>query len=162
MLRKSLLVAAALALAGSAGARPRLQGGRHHHQSSVGARDAARRESVGAGYFSLTNTGTTPDRLIGATAAAAENVELHEMKMVDGIMRMRPVKDGIELKPGQTVEFKSNAFHLMMVDLKQPLQQGQRVKGTLTFEKAGTVEIEFAVEGIGGPARSGPAMDHMH
>ena len=118
--------------------------------------------SVGAGYLTLTNTGTTPDRLIGATAAAAEHVDLHEMKMVDGVMRMRPVKDGIELKPGQRVEFKSNAFHLMMVDLKQPLQQGQRVKGTLTFEKAGTVEIEFAVEGIGGPARAAPAMDHMH
>jgi hypothetical protein len=75
---------------------------------------------------------------------------------------MRPVKDGIALEPGKTVEFKSNAFHLMLVDLKEPLQQGQRIKGTLTFEKAGTVEIDFAVEGIGGPARAAPAMDHMH
>jgi copper(I)-binding protein len=126
------------------------------------ARATPRGASVGAGYFSLTNTGSTADRLIAASAAAAGRVELHEMTMVDGVMRMRPVRDGIELKPGQKIEFKSNAFHLMLVDLKEPLQQGQRFKGTLTFEKAGAVEIEFAVEGIGGPARPAPAMDHMH
>jgi hypothetical protein len=118
--------------------------------------------TVGAGYFTLTNAGPTADRLVGATAAAADHIEVHEMSMVDGVMRMRPVQGGVEIKPGQTVEFKSNAFHLMMIDLKQPLQQGQRIKGTLTFEKAGTVDIEFAVEGIGGPARAAPAMDHMH
>lgn len=126
------------------------------------ARATPQGATVGAGYLTLTNTGTAPDRLVGASAAAADHVELHEMSMTDGVMRMRPVKDGIELKPGQTVEFKSGAFHLMMVDLKQPLQQGQRVKGTLTFEKAGSVEVEFAVEAIGGPARPAPAMDHGH
>lgn len=161
MKAKALRVAASLALAASTS---------FAHDYKAGAitinhpwaRATPHGASVGAGYFSVTNTGTTPDRVIGATAAAADHVELHEMKMVDGIMRMRPVKDGITLAPGQTVEFKSNAFHLMMVDLKQPLQQGQRVKGTLTFEKAGTVDIEFVVEGIGGPARAAPAMDHMH
>jgi periplasmic copper chaperone A len=158
---KSLLLAAALALAAS---------GAPAHDYKAGAitinhpwaRATPQGASVGAGYFSLTNTGTTPDRLVGGTAAAAEQVELHQMTMVDGVMRMRPVKNGIELAPGQTVEFKSGAFHLMMIDLKQPLQQGQRVKGTLTFEKAGTVDIEFAVEGIGGPARAAPAKDHAH
>jgi copper(I)-binding protein len=158
---KSLLLAAALALAAS---------GAPAHDYKAGAitinhpwaRATPQGASVGAGYLTLTNTGTTPDRLVGATAAAAEHVELHQMTMVDGVMRMRPVKDGIELKPGQTVELKSGAFHLMLVDLKQPLQQGQRVKGTLTFEKGGTVDIEFAVEGIGGPARAAPAAGHGH
>jgi len=147
------LLAAALALAAS---------GALAHDYKAGAitikhpwtRATPRGASVGAGYFTLTNTGSTPDRLTGATAAAADHVEMHQMSMVDGVMRMRPVKDGIELKPGETVEFKSNAFHLMMIDLKAPLQQGQRVKGTLTFEKAGTVDIEFAVEAIGGPAHA--------
>jgi copper(I)-binding protein len=158
---KSLLLGAALALAAS---------GALGHDYKAGAitinhpwaRATPHGASVGAGYFILTNTGTTPDRLVGATAAAADHVELHEMSMVDGVMRMRPVKGGIELTPGQTVEFKSGAFHLMMIDLKQPLQQGQRVKGTLTFEKVGAVDIEFTVEGIGGPARAAPAMDHGH
>jgi copper(I)-binding protein len=156
-----LLAAAAFALAASAALA-------HDYKAGAividhpWARTTPRGASVGAGYFSLTNTGTTADRLTGATAAAADHVELHEMTMVDGVMRMRPVKDGIALAPGQRIEFKSNAFHLMLVDLKEPLQQGQRVKGTLTFEKAGTVDIEFLVEGIGGPARAAPAMDHMH
>jgi copper(I)-binding protein len=161
MPRKSLLVAAALALAASAALA-------HDYKAGAividhpWARATPHGASVGAGYFSLTNTGTTADRLIAATAAAADHVELHRMSMVDGVMRMRPVKDGIELAPGQRIEFKSNALHLMMVDLKEPLQQGQRIKGTLTFEKAGTVDIEFAVEGIGGPPRAAPATEHMH
>ena len=73
--------------------------------------------------------------------------------MADGVMRMRPLKDGLELKPGETVELKSSSFHLMMVGLKQQLQQGQRIKGTLIFEKAGPVDVEYVVEGIGGAAR---------
>jgi len=160
MMRKSLL-AAAIAFAASAALA-------HDYKAGAividhpWARATPRGASVGAGYFSLTNTGAAADRLVAATAAVADHVELHEMSMVDGVMRMRPVKDGIELKPGQKLEFKSSAFHLMLVDLKAPLQQGQRIRGTLTFEKAGTVEIEFAVEGIGGPAPAGPAMDHKH
>jgi len=161
MIRTFVFAAAAIALAASAALA-------HDYKAGAitinhpWARATPSGAKVGAGYFTLTNTGTAPDRLIGATAAAADHVEVHEMSMADGVMKMRPVKDGVELKPGQTVEFKSNAFHLMLVDLKQPLQQGQRVKGTLTFEKAGTVDIEFVVEGIGGPARAAPAMDHAH
>ena len=160
MTPRSLLVAAALALAASAALA-------HDYKAGAitidhpWARATPRGATVGAGYFTLTNAGTTADRLIGATAAAADHVEVHEMSMVDGVMRMRPVAGGVEITPGQTVEFKSNAFHLMMIDLKEPLQQGQRIRGTLTFEKAGTVDIEFAVEGIGGPARAAPAMYHM-
>jgi len=161
MRAKSLALAAALAFATS---------GAQAHDYKAGAitinhpwaRATPQGATVGAGYLTLTNTGTAPDRLVGATAAAAGHVELHEMSMADGVMRMRPVKDGIELKPGQKVEFKSGSFHLMMIDLKQPLQQGQRVKGTLTFEKAGPVDVEFAVEAIGGPARAAPATDHGH
>jgi len=161
MIRTFVFAAAALALAASAALA-------HDYKAGAitinhpWARATPSGAKVGAGYFTLTNTGTAPDRLIGATAAAADHVEVHEMSMADGVMKMRPVKDGVELKPGQTVEFKSNAFHLMLVDLKQPLQQGQRVKGTLTFEKAGKVDIEFVVEGIGGPARAAPAADHAH
>jgi len=161
MMRQCLLLAAAVALAASAALA-------HDYKAGAivinhpWARATPRGASVGAGYLTLTNTGTTTDRLIAATAAAADRVELHEMTMVDGVMRMRPVKNGVELKPGEKIEFRSGAFHLMLVDLKEPLQQGQRVKGTLTFEKAGAVDIEFAVEGIGGPAPAAPAMDHMH
>jgi copper(I)-binding protein len=161
MIARSLLVAAALLLAVSAALAHDYKAGAitiNHPWARATPHGAA----VGAGYFTITNAGPTADRLVGATAAAADHVEVHEMSMVDGVMRMRPVQGGVEIKPGQTVEFKSNAFHLMMIDLKQPLQQGQGIKGALTFEKAGTVEVEFAVEGIGGPARAAPVMDHMH
>ena len=161
MMPKALLPAPAVALAACAALA-------HDYKAGAivinhpWARATPRGASVGAGYLTLTNTGTAADRLIAATAAAAGRVELHEMTMVDGIMRMRPVEDGIELKPGHKIEFKSGAFHLMLVDLKEPLQQGQRVKGTLTFEKAGAVDIEFAVEGIAGPPPAAPATSLVH
>jgi periplasmic copper chaperone A len=105
--------------------------------------------SVGAGYFKLTNKGTVPDRLIGGSAAASGEFELHEMTMSEGIMRMRPVKGGLEIKPGQTVELKPGSYHIMLVDLKEALRQGQHFKGTLTFEKAGSVDIDFTVVPMG-------------
>lgn len=126
------------------------------------ARATPRGATVAAGYFKLTNTGPTADRLVGGTSEVAGRVEIHEMTMADGVMRMRPLKDGLELKPGQSVELKSSSFHLMMVGLKQQLQQGQRLKGTLTFEKAGPVDIEYVVEGIGGAPGSAPADTKTH
>lgn len=101
--------------------------------------------SVAAGYMTITNTGATPDRLIGGSAAVAGRVEVHEMSMDGGVMKMRPLKGGLELKPGETVELKPSSFHLMMLDLKQPVKLGERFKGTLTFEKAGSVDVEYAV-----------------
>lgn len=161
MTRKIALVAAALLLSTPAALAHDYQAGAIAIDH-VWARATPGGAKVAAGYFTLTNTGTAPDRLIAATAAAAGRVDLHEMSLVDGVMRMRPVKDGIELQPGQTVVLESSSFHVMMLDLKQPLKQGQRIKGTLTFEKAGPVDIEYAVEGIGGAPRAAPAAGPMH
>jgi periplasmic copper chaperone A len=111
----------------------------------------------GVGYMTIKNNGTTPDRLIGGTVDAAGGVELHSMLMEDGGAKMRELKD-IEIKPGQTIEFKPSGSHAMFVGLKRPLSKGEHIKGTLAFEHAGTVEIEYPVEGLG--AKSGP-MDHM-
>jgi copper(I)-binding protein len=126
------------------------------------ARATPRGATVAAGYLKLTNTGSTPDRLVGGSSSASKEIEIHEMTMTDGVMRMRPVKGGLEIKPGQTVELKPGGSHLMMIDLKQQLQQGQRVKGTLVFEKAGSVEVEYAVEGIGGTPAAGGGMNMQH
>jgi copper(I)-binding protein len=117
--------------------------------------------SVAGGYMTLINTGTTPDRLIGGTTANAEKFEMHQMKMDNGVMKMRALPNGIEIKPGQTVVLKPGSYHLMFVGLKQPFEKGKRVKGTLIFEKAGTVEVEYAVESIGGtPKMHHGDMDH--
>jgi len=125
--------------------------------------------SVAGGYLKLINTGTAPDRLVGGTSEIAGKFEIHEMSMDNGVMKMRPLANGIEIKPGQTVEFKPGGYHLMFVGISKPLEQGKRVKGTLEFEKAGKVDVEYAVEAIGGTPKGeaggghgGGAMQHNH
>jgi copper(I)-binding protein len=85
--------------------------------------------------------------------------------MDNGVMKMRPLKGGLEIKPGQSVEFKPGSYHIMLLDLKQPLQKGEHVKGTLTFEKAGSVDVDYMVVGVGetaGTASSAPPGHDMH
>ena len=67
----------------------------------------------------------------------------------NGVMKMRPVAGGVEIKPGETVELKPDGMHLMFVDLKQPLKKGEQVYATLEFEKSGRVQVRFTVEGVG-------------
>ena len=93
--------------------------------------------SVGAGYMKITNNGSTADRLIGGSSEIAPTFEIHEMSMEGGIARMRPVKGGLEIKPGETVELKPGSFHVMLVGLKKPLAAGEHVSAKLVFEKAG-------------------------
>ncbi|WP_439495113.1 copper chaperone PCu(A)C [Bosea sp. (in: a-proteobacteria)] len=116
---------------------------------------------VGGGYLSIENTGTTPDRLVSVSAPFAGRGEIHEMAVNNGVMTMRELEKGIEIPPGAKVEFKPGGFHIMFQELKQPLKQDERLKATLTFEKAGTVEVEFKVEGIGAKGSSGAA-EHKH
>ena len=71
------------------------------------------------------------------------------MAMENGVAKMRPVEGGLEIKPGETVQLKPGSFHVMLMGLKQPLDKGQKIKGTLQFEKAGKVEIEYTVEALG-------------
>jgi len=105
--------------------------------------------TVAGGYLTVTNTGSTSDRLIGGSLEGADRAEIHVMRMDNGVMTMRPLAGGIEIKPGETVKLEPGGYHLMFIGLKASLQQGSRVKGTLVFAKAGTVAVEFAVEGLG-------------
>ena len=118
---------------------------------------------VGGGYLKITNTGQQPDRLIGGSLPVAASVEVHEMTMNDGVMKMRKL-DGLQIQPGQTVELRPGSFHLMFMGLREGLKEKQTIKGTLVFEKAGTVEVEYRVAPIG--AQSGgqkkPSGGHMH
>jgi len=105
---------------------------------------------IAAGYVKITNTGSAPDRLVGGTFAQSRGVEIHEMAVERGVMKMRELKEGVELKPGASVELKPSGMHLMFTNLGRPLVKGERVKGTLVFEKAGPVDVEYMVEAIGG------------
>src|ERR1041385_82197 len=106
--------------------------------------------AVAGGYVKITNTGSTPDRLTGGSAEVSRKFEVHEMSMDGGVMKMRELKDGLEIPPGATVELKPGSYHIMMMNLSRPLAKGEKVKGSLTFEKAGKVDVEFAVEALGG------------
>src|SRR3954462_7517322 len=108
---------------------------------------------IAGGYLKISNNGATPDRFIGAKSDLADHAEIHEMSMSDGVMKMRPVPNGLEIKPGETVELKSGGYHLMFMDLKQPLKAGESFKATLQFEKAGQLDVNFAVNALGA---SGP------
>jgi copper(I)-binding protein len=127
------------------------------------ARATPKGAKIGAGYLTITNRGTTPDRLIGGTTPAAGRVIIHQMTMDHDVMKMRPL-DGIEIKAGATVELNTESMHLMFEGLKEPLQEGQRIKGTLKFEKAGSIDVEYVVEGIGAqsPQPMPPMTMHNH
>ena len=119
--------------------------------------------TVGAGYMTIKNTGSTPDRLIGGSADVAAKFEVHEMKMESGVAKMRPVQGGLEIKPGETVELKPGSLHAMFVGLKKPLTAGEHVKATLTFEKAGKVNVEYDVRAMGAePSHDMPGMKMDH
>lgn len=115
---------------------------------------------VAGGYLTVTNTGSAPDRLIGGSAAFAERVEIHEMATTNGVMTMRALPQGLTIAPGQTIELKPGGLHVMFMGLRSPLSQGQTVKVTLEFERAGKVELDFQVGSIGG--RSAPGGEHHH
>ena len=104
---------------------------------------------VGGGYLTIKNTGTDPDRLVSGSTPVAGKFEIHEMSMDKGVMKMRPVPDGIVIKPGETVELKPGSFHVMFVGLKKPLGAGDHVKAKLVFEKAGAIEVEYDVRAMG-------------
>ncbi|HEY1243763.1 MAG TPA: copper chaperone PCu(A)C [Hyphomicrobiaceae bacterium] len=109
---------------------------------------------VAGGYLKIENAGKEPDRLIGGSTDIAGKFEIHEMKMEGSVMKMRELPKGLEVKPGQSVELKPGSYHLMLADLKRPAKEGDKVKGTLVFEKAGTVAVEYAVRGMGSGKKS--------
>jgi copper(I)-binding protein len=111
------------------------------------ARSTAAGQPTGGGFMTFVNGGVA-DRLLSASAAVSESVELHEMKMDGNVMKMRQV-DGIELGGGKTVELKPGGYHLMFVGLKAPLKAGASFPMTLKFEKAGEVTVEVKVEAPG-------------
>jgi copper(I)-binding protein len=104
---------------------------------------------VAGGYVRIVNDGSAPDRLIGGSTSIAGRIEIHEMSLSDGIMRMRPLNAGLEIKPGASVELAPGGYHVMFMDLKQRLKEGESFKATLQFEKAGAVEVTFRVGSVG-------------
>lgn len=110
---------------------------------------------TGGGFLTIENKGGSPDKLVGVSADVAGKVEVHQMAMDGGVMKMRPVEGGLTIDPGKTVKLAPGGMHLMMMDLKSPLKQGDKLPVTLQFEKAGKVQVTLDVQGVGAPGPSG-------
>jgi len=140
----------------------------HHHHggpASAGGIDIgapwtrpASAGGIGVGYAKIANTGTEPDVLLSASSDAAERVELHETTISpEGVASMKKI-DSAEIAPGQSIELKPGGLHLMLIGLKAATKEGDKVKATLNFKKAGSVDVEFAARS----SAAGAAGDHEH
>jgi periplasmic copper chaperone A len=122
------------------------------HITQAWARATPKGAASGAGYMSITNKGTAPDRVSCVSDDASAQCQIHSMTIEDGVMKMRPVEGGLEIKPGETVTLKPGGYHVMFVDLKHALVKGETVKATLKFDHAGTVDVAYPIAAIGAPA----------
>lgn len=113
---------------------------------------------TGGAFLTIVNEGDEADALTGAASPVAGRVELHTMTMDGGVMKMRQIQGGIAIAPGETVALAPGGNHVMLIDLKSQIVTGEKVPLTLTFEKAGSIDVELAVTPPGAP---GPkAEDH--
>ncbi|MFO1144142.1 MAG: copper chaperone PCu(A)C [Amaricoccus sp.] len=109
----------------------------------------ATRAKTAAGYLTVRNEGSAPDRLLAVRADFPE-VSLHVVETdAEGVTRMLPV-DGIAIPAGATVQLEPRGAHVMFMGLSAPFEAGQEVAATLVFEKAGEIAVRFPVEARGG------------
>jgi periplasmic copper chaperone A len=120
--------------------------------SQAWSRATAPRAQVGAGFLIIRNTGAGPDRLLSANSPRAAKVEIHTMSMKGGVMRMRPLPGGLDIPARSVATLAPGGNHLMLIGLKAPLKQGERVPATLRFAKAGSVQVQLTVAAAGAPA----------
>jgi len=112
-------------------------------------RAASETPGLGGGFFVVTNNGAEPDRLVAASSLAAEKVEIHAIKVVGGDIAMRPREGGLAVPGGVTLTLRPRGYHLLLIGLREPLIRGARLAVTLTFEKAGSIDVAFLVEAPG-------------
>ena len=103
---------------------------------------------VTAGYLEITNKGDQDDRLISVSIKGADKSEIHTMSMDGGVMRMRPLKDGIIIPAGEAVSLTPGGLHLMFMKLTDFPKKGDMASLSLVFEKAGAIDVKAPVKMI--------------
>jgi periplasmic copper chaperone A len=126
---------------------------------------------TGAVYMTLDNKSGTADRLTGVSSDVADRLQIHEMKIENGVMKMREVAGGLPIPSSGSVVLKPGSYHVMLVGLKKPLTAGEKFPLTLTFEKAGNISVTVPVQAMGATQdksgkgsmqdKSGGGMGHM-
>lgn len=111
---------------------------------------------TGGAYLSIHNLGSNADRLLRVASPAAQSVALHSMTMEGNLMKMREVA-ALDIPGGATVTLGTGGYHIMLTGLVHPLDVGDTVPLTLTFEKAGPIEVSAHVEAAPATANAGHA-----
>jgi hypothetical protein len=119
------------------------------------ARATAPGAKVAGGYMKIRNSAAAPDRLIGASSPAAARVELHVHLREGEVMKMREVK-GYDVPAKGAFELKPGGAHLMLMEIRRPFAEGEKVPVTLKFERAGEIKVDFHVGRLG--AAGAPAL----
>ena len=104
---------------------------------------------VGGGYVTVVNSGTQPDRLIGASSPLSDKTEIHTSETTGGMARMRWLEKGLEIPAGKEVVLAPGGVHLMFMGLKRPIVKDEVVPVTLRFERAGEIAVELRAGPIG-------------
>ena len=129
------------------------------------ARPTVPGQPSGGAYLSIENKGKAGDKLIAVASPIAKSAEIHTMSMEGNVMKMREV-GSIDIKPTEKIAMQpGNGYHIMLIGLSQPLKVGDKIPLTLTFEKAGKLEVSIYVEdkSAGKDAKDAKGgMEHMH
>jgi copper(I)-binding protein len=107
---------------------------------------------VVGGYLTITNTGDNADRLVSASAPIAQETQIHEMALEGDVMKMRQIKDGLDIPAGESVALTPGGYHLMFMGLNSAVAEGDNVPVTLTFEHAGTITMDLIAAGTSASA----------
>lgn len=119
------------------------------------ARETTAGLAVSAGYGRIENGTGDALRLIGAETPAAGRIEIHNATTEGGVMRMRPLADGLEIPAGESVELRPGGYHMMLLDLRQPLRRGETVPVTLRFDHCPPVRADFTIRSTAEAAHGG-------
>jgi periplasmic copper chaperone A len=117
--------------------------------------------STGAVYLTIANESHDADRLLGASSDVADKLQIHEMKVVNGVMEMREVIGGLSVPAKGSVVLKPGSYHVMLIGLKKPLKDGETIPFTLDFEKAGKLSITVPIRPMGAGHGDMPGMGHL-
>ena len=104
--------------------------------------------SATAAYLTIHNHGSSDDRLIAVSTQVAGLAQIHSMTIENGIMKMRPLNEGIIIPAGKSVILKPHGLHLMLMRLTKPLKEGEHIEVILTFENHGTITLNLPVKKI--------------
>ena len=113
------------------------------------ARATSSGAKTGAVYMTLDNKSGTADRLTGASSDVADKLQIHEMKVENGVMQMRQIAGGLAIPANGSVVLKPGSYHVMLIGLKKPLTPGDKFPLTLSFEKAGNISVTIPVQAMG-------------